>query len=106
MGNSRLWQPGEGFYSIDPNKNSWSRTRSKWTSCADSRRNIPKQANAKCNLHPSLVGKTAIIRQAVLLALAHSSPAPSQDSCPSGISSGLLPITVAGPRRYCTGLPY
>ena len=34
---------------------------------------------------PSRVGKTVIVRQAVLLALDHSSPKPSQDFHPSGI---------------------
>ena len=55
---------------------------------------------------PSLVGQTAIFRQAVLLALDHSLPKPSQDSYPSGITLSSLPITVAGPRRTSTGLPY
>ena len=55
---------------------------------------------------PSLVGKTVIVKQAVLLAPVLRSSRPSQDFRPSGIFLDLLPVTVAGPRRYFTGLPY
>ena len=55
---------------------------------------------------PSLVGQTVIVKQAVLLALNHRAAKPSQDFHPSGIFLALLLITVAGPRRHYTGLPY
>ncbi len=47
-----------------------------------------------------------IIEQAVLLALDHRALKPSQNNMFQWHILSLLPITVAGPRRYFTGLPY
>jgi hypothetical protein len=54
---------------------------------------------------PSLVGQMVTVRKAVLLALVHHNPNLPK-AIASVVSLGLLPITVAGPRRPQTGLPY
>jgi len=55
---------------------------------------------------PSLVGKTVIVKQAVLLTSDRRAPIPSQDLKSQWHTMGLLPVTVAGPCRHFTGLPY
>ena len=55
---------------------------------------------------PSLAGQTVIVNQAVLLAPVHHASASSQESLPSDIYAATLAVTVAGPHRYFTGLPY
>ena len=55
---------------------------------------------------PSLVGKSVIVKQAVLLTCG-SSLAQTFPRLPSQWRfMGSLPVTVAGPRRFRTGLPY
>ena len=55
---------------------------------------------------PSFVGKSVIVKQAVLLTCgslrAHTFPRLSSQ----WHTMGLLPVTVAGPCRHFTGLPY
>jgi hypothetical protein len=68
-------------------------------------RSLTQETASKSPPHRAWVN-TVIARQAVLLALDLRSLTPSQDFHPSGIFMSSLPITVAGPRRHHTGLPY
>gem|GEM_PF-3630441 len=55
---------------------------------------------------PCLVGESAIVKQAVLLTPDLGLLKPSQNTSFQWYILSLLPVTVAGPRRRFTGLPY
>ena len=55
---------------------------------------------------PSLVGKSVIVKQAVLLTCGSSLAQTFPRFSSQWYMMGLLPNTVAGPRRHYTGLPY
>jgi hypothetical protein len=65
---------------------------------------IRLDSGIKMHLFPSLslAGKTVIGVQAVLLALDHNASKPSQNDSFQWSILDLLPITVAGPRRFFT----